>query len=48
MADFAEWLPVALIPEQLHIAAMGNDMVNHRGSRQSVFLHALHAQRMSA
>ena len=46
MAVLAKGLPVVFIPEQLPIAAMGNDMIDHRGGGKLSYLPALRAQRM--
>ena len=43
---FAQALPVALIPEQLLVSTMRNDVVNHSGLHIPSFLHALDAQGM--
>ena len=42
----AQGLPVALVPEQLRITTMRDDMVNVRCLHIPAFLHALHTQRM--
>ena len=39
-------LPVALVPEQLRITTVRDDMVNVRCLHIPAFLHALHTQRM--
>lgn len=46
MAFFAECLPILPIPEQILIATMRNDVINHRRRGQSLFLLALDTQRM--
>lgn len=46
MAAVAQRSPVALIPEQLRITAMGNHVVNVRCLDVPAFLHALFAERM--
>ena len=46
MALLAEALPVRLIPEQLWIAAVRHDVVNHSGSGVSPLFHADNTQRM--
>ena len=33
MAALAQWLPVAGVEEQLHVAAVWSDMVDHAGPR---------------
>ena len=40
----AQGLPVALVPEQLRITTMRDDMVNVRCLHIPAFLHALHTQ----
>ena len=47
MAGSTQRLPVAFIPEQLLIAPMRNDMVNHRCRGDLPVLHALIAQRIA-
>lgn len=39
-------LPVFLIPEQLPIPAMGNDVIHHRGLGKTTFSFANRAERM--
>ena len=46
VALLAKTLPVRPIPEQLWIAAVRHDVVNHSGSGVSPALHAADAQRM--
>ena len=46
VALLAEALPVRLIPEQLWIAAVRHDVVNHSGSGVSPLFHADNTQRM--
>lgn len=46
MAAFTKALPIALIPEQLRIPSVGNDMVNHCRPHQASLLPALFAERM--
>ena len=48
MAVFAECLPVFLVPEQILVAPVGDDVIHHRRRGESAFLPALNAQRMSA
>ena len=46
MARFAQRLPVVLIPEQLRIAAMRNNVVDDGRGFKSTVLSAFHAQRI--
>ena len=46
MTCFAERLPVVLIPEQLRIAAMRNNVVDDGRGFKSTVLSAFHAQRV--
>ena len=46
MALLAEALPVRPVPEQLWIAAVRHDVVNHSGSGVSPLFHADNAQWM--
>ena len=46
VAVLTKALPVALIPEQLCIPSVGNDVVNHSRPHQSPLLHALDAEGM--
>ena len=46
MAALTKRLPVALIPEQLRIPSVWNDMVNHARFHQASLLHAFHAEGM--
>ena len=46
VALLAKTLPVRPIPEQLWVAAVRHDVVNHSGSGVSPLLHADNAQRM--
>jgi hypothetical protein len=48
MAVFAECLPIFLVPEQILVAPVGDDVIHHRRRGESAFLPALNAQRMSA
>ncbi|MDD3513735.1 MAG: hypothetical protein PHV21_07010 [Synergistaceae bacterium] len=48
MAELAERLPVRFIPEQLAVATVRNDVVNHGGGCQLATLLTLNAQRMGA
>ena len=43
VAAFAKRLPVAFIPEQLLVAPVRDDVVNHGGGRERAMLHALRA-----
>lgn len=40
VAGLTQWLPVILVPEQLLVTPMGNDMVNHCGWHDLTFLLA--------
>lgn len=40
MAGLTQWLPIILIPEQLLVTPVGNDMVNHCGWHDPAFLLA--------
>lgn len=44
---FTKALPVALIPEQLLVTTVGDDVVHHRCFSEPSLPHALHAQRMA-
>lgn len=44
VVGFTEWLPVALIPEQLLVTTVRYDMVNHSGLGISPLFHALRTQ----
>ena len=44
MARLAKRLPIVLIPKQLTVAPMGNDMINHYGFLKLPALTALNAQ----
>ena len=46
MAHFAQRLPVVLIPEQLRIAAMRNDVIDDGCGFQPTVLSAFHTQRI--
>ena len=46
MASLAQRLPVVLIPEQLFVSAMRNDVVDHRSRREHAMRQAAHAQWM--
>lgn len=46
VALFAESLPVVLVPEQLLITTVRNDVIHHRCPDKPAVLHALHTQRM--
>ena len=46
MAILAQRLPVLLIPEQILVTPVRNDVVHHRRSSQPAFLLALDAQWM--
>ena len=46
MMSYTEWLPVALVPEQLLVATVRHDMVHHGCLGVTPLLYALHAQRM--
>ena len=48
MAVFAECLPIFLVPEQILVASVGDDVIHYRRRGESAFLPALNAQRMSA
>ena len=48
MASLAQRLPVSLIPEQLLVSAMRNDVVDHRRRGDPPALEAFHAQRIPA
>ena len=43
----AKRLPVAPVPEQLHVTTVRNDVIHVRRLHVPAFLHALHAQRVS-
>ena len=47
MAALAQGLPISLIPEQLWVAPVGNDMVNHGCGFQFTFGEALDTERIS-
>ena len=47
VASLAKGLPVAFIPEQLSVATMRDDMIDHRRRGDCPALHALVAQRIS-
>ena len=42
----AQGLPVALVPEELLVTTMRNDVIDIRCLHEPSFLHALHAQRV--
>ncbi len=42
---FAQWLPVALIPEQLSITPVRLDVIDHGSCRRLAFITAHHTQR---
>ena len=46
MARFAERLPVILIPEQLRIASVRNNVIDNGSGFQSAICSAYHAQRI--
>ena len=46
MTGFTEWLPVGLVPEQLLIAAVGDDVVDHGGGRQAILAQTFGAERV--
>ena len=46
MAPLAQRLPVVLIPEELRITPVRNDVVHNRGFRQLLLCQALDAKRM--
>ena len=48
MTAFAKRLPVAFIPEQILVAPVRDDVVNHGGGREVAMLHAFSTQRMAA
>lgn len=48
MTAFAKRLPVAFIPEQILVAPVRDDVVNHGGGREFALLHTLRTQRMAA
>lgn len=46
VAGLTEWLPVAAIPEQLHVPAVGDDVVNDRGRGHLPLPITLNAERV--
>jgi len=46
MAVLAKGLPVFFVPEQLRVAPVRRDMIDHRRGRQSTVSHTLYAQGM--
>ena len=46
MAAFAKGLPVGLIPEQLLVTAVRDNVIDHGGRRQPSCLYALRAERV--
>lgn len=44
MAPLAEGSPVAPVPEELLVASVGNDVVNHRSLDVPALFHTLLAQ----
>lgn len=46
VTQLAKWLPVALVPKQLLVASMRNDMINNGCSLESAVLGAMFAPRV--